>query len=220
MSDQGFFEELFLVESRIHHDLDVLLHRHECFLHDRSRINGVLLNDRLVIRDHNVGYYSAIFSSDSSSVGYDFSMVDDVIPNIVTVVENDFLIDIPSVEDIHDAIFAMDVTSTPGLNGFSGLCSSFIVLLQKLRDSISIDQYHPIVLSNFLFKISSKILADRLAQIAARIVSPYQFGSIRDRHIEYCIALALDCVNVLHKKCYGANLAMKIDIRKAFDTLD
>ena len=103
---------------------------------------------------------------------------------------------------------------------FPSLNSSFIVLLPKLKDSISIDQFRPIVLSNFLFKISSKILVDRLAQIATRIVSPYQFGFIRDRHIEDCIALASDCVNVLHKKCYGGNLAMKIDIRKAFDTLD
>ncbi|KAK3193488.1 hypothetical protein Dsin_024798 [Dipteronia sinensis] len=192
----------------------------------------------------------SVFSMIGPGVQYDSSMVDDVIPNMMTVVENYFLIDIPSAEDIHDAIFAMDATSAPGLDGFFGkfyqhcweivggdvvhavqdffrtrtifprLSSSFIVLLPKLRDSISIDQYRPIVLSNFLFKISSKISADRLARIAAMIVCPYQFGFIRDRHIEDCIALAVDCVNVLHKKCHGGNLAMKIDIHKAFDTLD
>ncbi|KAK2637423.1 hypothetical protein Ddye_032215 [Dipteronia dyeriana] len=42
----------------------------------------------------------------------------------------------------------------------------------------------------------------------------------RDRHIEVCIALAFDCVNVLHKKFYEGNVAMKMDNRKAFDTLD
>ncbi|KAK3225126.1 hypothetical protein Dsin_004988 [Dipteronia sinensis] len=102
---------------------------------------------------------------------------------------------------------------TPGLN------SNFIVLLPQMRDSITIDQFRPIVLVNFLFKVSSKILADMLAQIAARIVSPQQFGFIRDRHVEGCIALAFDCVNVFHKKYYGGNMAMKIDIRKVFDTL-
>ncbi|KAK3217930.1 hypothetical protein Dsin_011900 [Dipteronia sinensis] len=154
------------------------------------------------------------------------------------------------MDDIHDAVFVMDASSALGPDGFSGgfyqrcwevvgsdvvlavqsffrtgvvfpgLNSSFIVLLPKLKDSILIDQFCPIVLSNFLFKISSKILADRLAQIAARIVSPHQFGFIRDRHIEDCIALASDYVNVTHKKCYGGNLAMEIDIHKAFDTLD
>ncbi|KAK2642188.1 hypothetical protein Ddye_023951 [Dipteronia dyeriana] len=101
-----------------------------------------------------------------------------------------------------------------------GLKSNFIVLLPKMRDSITVDQFRPIVLGNFLFKISSKIFADRLAQVAARIISPQQFGFIRDRHIEDCIALSSDCVNVLHKKCYGGNEAMKIDIQKAFDTLN
>ncbi|KAK3229231.1 hypothetical protein Dsin_001112, partial [Dipteronia sinensis] len=52
------------------------------------------------------------------------------------------------------------------------------------------------------------------------IISPQQFGFIRDWHIEDCIVLDFDCVNVLQKKCYGGNLTMKIDIRKAFDTLD
>ncbi|KAK2642786.1 hypothetical protein Ddye_024549 [Dipteronia dyeriana] len=41
-----------------------------------------------------------------------------------------------------------------------------------------------------------------------------------DRHIEDCIALTSDCISVLHKKCYGGNMAMKIAIQKAFDTLD
>ncbi|KAI9173384.1 hypothetical protein LWI28_000561 [Acer negundo] len=103
---------------------------------------------------------------------------------------------------------------------FPGLNSSFIVLLPKLRDSISVDQFRLIILSNFLLKISLKILADRLARVAARIISPKQYDFIPDRYIEDCIALASDCVNVLQKKCYGGNLAMKIDICKAFDTLD
>ncbi|KAK0574172.1 hypothetical protein LWI29_019254 [Acer saccharum] len=103
---------------------------------------------------------------------------------------------------------------------FSGLNSNFLVFIPKLKDDISIDQFRPIILSNFLLKISSKIVVDRLAFVAGWIVSLQQFGFIRDRHIEDCIALASNCVNVLHKKCYVGNLAMKIDIRKAFDTLD
>ncbi|KAK3211632.1 hypothetical protein Dsin_016338 [Dipteronia sinensis] len=102
MSDQGFSEQLFLVELHVHHDLGVLLYRHECFLRDRYMV---------IIH---------FFSSNSSRFEYDFSMVDDVIPNMVTVAENDFLIDIPSVEDIHDAIFAMDETSAFGPDGFFG----------------------------------------------------------------------------------------------------
>ncbi|KAK2649334.1 hypothetical protein Ddye_016823 [Dipteronia dyeriana] len=85
----------------------------------------------------------------------------------------------------------MDALSAPGPDGFSGrffqrcweimgrdviivvqdffhsgmvapsLNSNFIVLIRKIRDSITVDQFRPIMLGNFLFKISSKILANR-----------------------------------------------------------
>ncbi|KAI9175087.1 hypothetical protein LWI28_027078 [Acer negundo] len=251
LSNRGFSDDLFMAEASVHSKLDVLLHRHECFYRNRSRvrwlhdgdrntsffhasikrrqyrnnisalsINGVLLEDWPTIRDHIISYYSGIFSSDVSRVGRYLSIVDGVIPSLVTAVENAFLTSVPYADDIHDAVFAMDAASALGPDGFSGLNSSFIVLLPKLRDSISVDQFRPIVLSNFLFKISSKILANRLAWVAARIISPQRFGFIRDRHIEDCIALASNCVNVLQKKCYGGNLAKKIDIHKAFNTLD
>ncbi|KAI9199991.1 hypothetical protein LWI28_001193 [Acer negundo] len=213
-------------------------------------INGILSEDRPTIRDHIISYYSGLFSSDVSRVGRDLSIVNDVIPSLVTAVEKAFLTSVPSADDIHDAVFVMEAAYAPKPDGFSGsfyqrcwdvvdsdvvldvqdffitgvifpsLNSNFIILLPKLRDSISGDQFRPIVLSNFLFKISSKILANRLARVAARIISPQQFNFIRDRHIEDCIALASDCVNVLQKKCNGGNLAMKIDIQKAFNTLD
>ncbi|KAI9187344.1 hypothetical protein LWI28_027039 [Acer negundo] len=210
-----------MAKASVHSELNVLLRRHKCFYRDRSRvrwlhdgdrntsffhasikrrqyrntisaisINGVLSEDRPNIREHIISYYSGLFSSDVSRVGRDLSIIDDVIPSLVTTVKNAFLTSVPTADDIHDAVFAMDVASAPRPNG------------------------------NFLFKISSEILADRLARVVARIISPQQFGFNRDRHIKNCIALASDCVNVLQKKCYGGNLTMKIDIRKAFDTLD
>ncbi|KAI9190970.1 hypothetical protein LWI28_001563 [Acer negundo] len=199
LSNRGFSDDLFIAEVSVHSELDVLLRRHECFYRDRSRvrwlrdgdrntsffhasikhryrntisalsINGVLSEDQPTIRDHTISYYSVLFFSDVSRVGRDLSIVDDVIPSLVTAAENAFLTSIQSTDDIHDVIFAMDAASTPGPDG---------------------------------------------------IISPQQFGFIRDWHIEDCIALAFDCVNVLQKKCYGGNLAMKIDIHKAFDTLD
>ncbi|KAI9192521.1 hypothetical protein LWI28_024081 [Acer negundo] len=249
LSNRGFSDDPFMAEASVHSELDVLLRKQECFYRDRSRvrwlrngdrntsffhasikrrqyrntisalsINGVLSEDRPTIRDHIISYYFGLFSSDVSRVGRDLSIVDDVIPSLVTAAENAFLTSVPSADDINDAVFAMDAVSALRTDGFSG---SFY---QRCCDVVGSDvvlvvhwSYFP---NNFLFKISSKILADRLAWVAARIISPQQFGFIPDRHIEDCIALAFDCVNVIQKKCYGGNLAMKIDIRKVFDTLD
>ncbi|KAK3188963.1 hypothetical protein Dsin_028524 [Dipteronia sinensis] len=85
----------------------------------------------------------------------------------------------------------------------------------------SFDEIHDAVFSmDAISALRHDGYTDLLALVAARIVSPQLFGFIRDRHIKDCIALASDCVNVLHKSCCEGNLAMRIDIRKAFDTLD
>lgn len=95
-----------------------------------------------------------------------------------------------------------------------------MILIPKNPNADTIDQYRPIALANFKFKIITKVLADRLAKILPGIISKEQKGFIRGRNIKDCIALASEAVNVLDKKCFGGNLAMKIDISKAFDTLN
>ncbi|KAI9198086.1 hypothetical protein LWI28_009807 [Acer negundo] len=228
LSNRGFSNDLFIAEASVHSKLDVLLRRQECFYRDRSRVRWLRDGDR------NTSFFMPLSNvGNVSRVGRDLSIVDYVIPSLVTAAENTFLTSVLSADDIHDAVFAMDAASAPRPDGFSGsfyqrcwdvvgsdvvlavqdffitgvifpgLNSSFIVLLPKLRDSISVDQFRPIVLSNFLFKISSKSLADYLARVAARIISPQQFGFIRDRHIEDCITLASDCEFVVEEVLWG-----------------
>jgi len=74
--------------------------------------------------------------------------------------------------------------------------------------------------ANFRFKIISKILANRLASIAARIVSSNQNGFIKGRHMKDCIGITSEAINMLSKKIPSGNVAFKIDISKAFDTLN
>ena len=75
-------------------------------------------------------------------------------------------------------------------------------------------------MANFKFKIISKILADRLALTLPYIVYIGQRGFIKGRQINDCICLTTEAINMLHNKSFGGNLAIKIDIAKAFDTID
>jgi ribonuclease HI len=52
------------------------------------------------------------------------------------------------------------------------------------------------------------------------IISPEQRGFIHGRLIRDCICLTSETINLLHNKSYGGNLALKIDISKAFDTIN
>jgi len=52
------------------------------------------------------------------------------------------------------------------------------------------------------------------------IISKLQRGFIKGRQIKDCIYLTSEAINMLHKKSFGGNLAIMIDIVKAFDTID
>jgi hypothetical protein len=53
-----------------------------------------------------------------------------------------------------------------------------------------------------------------------RIISPQQRGFVHDPNISDCVVIASKVINMLPRKHFGGNLAMKVDIWKAFDTID
>jgi len=95
--------------------------------------------------------------------------------------------------------------------------SNVVSLITKIQGVESIKGYRSNVVANF--KNISKILADRLAIVAARIISPNQYGFVQGRQIRDCIGIASKTINMLSKKVKGGNVAYKVDIHKAFNTL-
>jgi len=89
--------------------------------------------------------------------------------------------------------------------------SNVISLIPKIQGAEYIKDYRPIVVVNFKFKIISKILADRLALVAARIISPNQYWFVKGRKIRECIGIAFEAINMLSKKVRGGNVAYEID---------
>lgn len=58
-----------------------------------------------------------------------------------------------------------------------------IALIPKIPNATSIDQYRPIAMANFKFKIITKIISHRLAQIMLALISKEQKGFMHDRNI-------------------------------------
>lgn len=52
------------------------------------------------------------------------------------------------------------------------LNSNFLILIPKSEKANSMDKFRLIVLGNFMFKVITKIITDRLAFIASWIISP------------------------------------------------
>jgi ribonuclease HI len=200
------------------------------------------------IANHVVNYYQTLFSS--NIVMQDPLLAEEVIPNLVTAETNDLLTVLPSPEEIKQAVFSLNKDSAPGPDGFGaifyqhywdivksdvvnavlefftkswilpGFNSNIIALIPKSAEATSIAHYRPIAMANFKFKVISKILADRLAAILPSIISEEQKGFIHDRNIKDCLCTASEAANLLHNKTFGGNLALQIDITKAFDTLN
>jgi len=207
-----------------------------------------LLSDPEQIKTHITNHFMNLFCF--SSVLQDDSLVDEVIPNLVTDPINTMLTMLPSLDEIHNAVFSLNKEGAPGPDGFGAVFfhsfwdiikmdvknavlefftkswmmpnfnANTLILIPKTPNADNISQYRPIALANFKYKIISKILADRIATIMPIIISLEQKGFIQGRQIKDCICLASEAINLLDKKSYGGNLAFKVDIAKAFDTIE
>jgi len=92
--------------------------------------------------------------------------------------------------------------------------SNVVSLIPKIQGVESIKDYWLIVVANLKYKIISKILADRLAIVATRMISPNQYGFVQGRQIQDCIGITSEVINMFSKKVIGGNVAYKVDIIK------
>lgn len=118
-----------------------------------------------------------------------------------------------------DVILSMQDFFRTGLL-MPNLNSNILVLIPKVFGRDFLSDFRLIALPNLRFKIITKILAKRLTQITTRIISINQRGFVRDLHISDCVIIATEDINLLGKKTFGGNLALKVDKKKAFDKLD
>jgi len=207
-----------------------------------------VLTSKEDIECHVLQYFTDIFSAASKCVEND--LPEKYIPRKVTDEDNAMLTAIPSEEEVKHVVFDLNGDAAPGPDGYPGyfyqhfwriishdvvnstqyffqhnyimpnLNSNLLILIPKVHGADKLNNFRPIALANFQFKLITKILADRLGVIASKIISIHQRGFIPGRHIHDCIMTASEAVNLLHKKAYGGNLALKIDVRKAFDTVN
>jgi hypothetical protein len=140
-------------------------------------------------------------------------LVEDTIPNLISDEVNTLLTRLPTPNEIHAVVLAMNKDGAPCPNGFRACFfqsywdivklevtnavmefftkdwilpnfnANTIILIPKVPDAINVGKYIHIALANFKFKIISKILTDRLATIMNNIISPERRGFIKGRNI-------------------------------------
>ncbi|KAI0504504.1 hypothetical protein KFK09_015456 [Dendrobium nobile] len=152
-----------------------------------------------------------------------------------------------SDDEIKSAVFSGSSTSAPGPDGFNfhfyksgwhilgpsvyravrsffikgympnGVKSTALAIIPKHKNAANISDYRPIALCNVLYKIISKVMANRLKPVMCLIVKDNQAGFVKSRVSTDNILLASDILYYAGKRG-GANLfCAKLDIKKAFD---
>lgn len=153
------------------------------------------------IKQHIRDFYQTLYATGGSR---NFKLVLDQCPSPVNDEINAQLMDIVKMEEVEEAVFQLGSLKAPGPDGLNGqfyqhyweelkhdmfqlvqlffetgiinpsLNQTHISLIPKVKNPESINQFRPISLCNFSYKIIAKVLANRLKRWLPEIINPEQ----------------------------------------------
>ena len=174
------------------------------------------------------------------------------IPQLVTIDMNATLTSTFTVDEVERALKQMERLKSPGPDGMPPLFyqnywslvgndvkeaillylntgslpktlgHSFITLIPKVKNLEYISQYRPISLSNVLYRVFSKVLANRLKLVLPHIISEQQSAFLIDQLISNNILVAFETLHYVRNHCTGKTryMALKLDMSKAYDQVE
>lgn len=168
------------------------------------------------------------------------------IPESISNEQNQALSREISLEEVEEAVKEMPNDKAPGPDGFTinfyeacweivklevwevvedsrcsssilkSLNSTFLALIHKEEEATTPAKFHPIALCNVLYKIISKVIANRLKPILPGLISEEQSGYVEGRQILDNILLAQEMVHTLQCRKV-AGMMMQLDLSKDYE---
>ncbi|EOY25454.1 Uncharacterized protein TCM_026877 [Theobroma cacao] len=209
--------------------------------------DGRWIEDQEQLKQSAIKYFSSLLKFEPCD---DSRFQRSLIPSIISNSENELLCAEPNLQEVKDAVFGIDPESAAGPDGFSsyfyqqcwniiahdlldavrdffhganiprGVTSTTLILLPKKPSASKWSDFRPISLCTVMNKIITKLLSNRLAKILPSIITENQSGFVGGRLISDNILLAQELIGKLNTKSRGGNLALKLDMMKAYDRLD
>jgi hypothetical protein len=213
------------------------------------RANGSLSEDVQEMCSMAREFYKNLYSTEGT---FGMDEVLNAVPVTVTQEMNERLIQPFDDTEVKQALFQMYPLKAPGPDGFpahffqkhwdlcggevtmavlrilrgedspAGINQTFVVLMPKVASPEELGQFRTISLCNVIYKIASKVLANRLTPILPEIISEEQSAFVPGRLITDNIITAYECLHFMkrndakkHRHC-----ALKLDMRKAYDQIE
>jgi hypothetical protein len=213
------------------------------------RSDGSVANDEEELGDMASDFYRSLYTSEGTQ---GVEEVLGAVPVKVTAEMNDMLNAPFDAKEVKSALFEMYPTKAPGQDGFPAhffqrnwdICGeevtrvvlrilageespekinkTFIVMIPKIASSKEMGQFRPISLCNVIYKIASKVAANRLKKVLPEVISAEQSAFVPGRLITDNIITAYECLHFMKRSRAKKHqsVALKLDMRKAYDRVE
>ncbi|XP_062165083.1 uncharacterized protein LOC133871673 [Alnus glutinosa] len=209
---------------------------------------GGWISDRTDIGLAFVAHFKKLFTSTNPVFSPDLL---DLFNPVISELDNNLLCATPTEAEVFASLLSLGKEKAPGLDGFIALfyvkywdCikttvllvvgnffdsnsllraqnHTFIALILKRLGASAVNHFRPISLCNIIYKIISKLLANRLKPLLSKIISPFQTAFVPSHHIQDNSILSHEMLHSLkNKRGRGGLMAVNIDMEKAFDKME